>query len=190
MSRWDEAAVPRGDAYDARWREMEALGQHVHGEADFVAALAPGTVLDAGCGTGRVAAELARRGIATVGVDRDPAMLATARANEPDLTWVEGDLSTLELADQRFDVVVAAGNVMVFLAPGTEAVAVARLAAHLEPRGRLVAGFGLTSGAYGVDRYDLDCRDAGLALVERFATWDRGPWEPGGDYAVSVHRLT
>ena len=60
----------------------------LHGEADFVAALAPVSVLDAGCGTGRIAAELARRGIDVVGVDADPDMLERAPRRRPDLTWV------------------------------------------------------------------------------------------------------
>ena len=164
----------------------------MHGEADFVSAFAPAAVLDAGCGTGRVAIELARRGVATVGVDRDPDMLATARRKAPDLTWVEHDLSTLDLSaadgPSTFDLVVAAGNVMIFLAAGTEAATVARLAAHLADGGVLVAGFSLSHAAYGLDRYDADCDAAGLGVDARYATWDRDPWVPGGEYAVSVHR--
>ena len=190
MSRWEDAAVPRGDAYDARWRRLAAAGENVHGEADFVESLSPTTVLDAGCGTGRVAIELARRGITTVGVDLDRAMLATARRNGPETVWIEGDLTSLAIEEpgalDHFDVVVAAGNVMIFLRPGTETAAVARMAAHLRPGGALVAGFQLSS-PYGLERYDADCAAAGLTSVDRFATWDREPWE-GGDYAVSVHR--
>ena len=51
----------------------------------------------------------------------------------------------------------------------------------------LVAGFTLTRG-YGLDDYDAHCVAAGLALAERWATWDREPWAAGGDYAVSVHQ--
>ena len=192
MSRWDETAAPRGDDYDARWAALEATGEGVHGEADFVASFAPATLLDAGCGTGRVAVELARRGVTTVGVDRDPAMLATARRKAPALAWIEHDLSTLDLraADgpSTFDVVVAAGNVMIFLAPGTEAVVLQRLAAHLRPGGLLVAGFQLGGDRLDLPTYDRLAGDAGLALVERSATWDGEPYQ-GGDYAVSIHRL-
>ncbi|MCB1007165.1 MAG: class I SAM-dependent methyltransferase, partial [Acidimicrobiales bacterium] len=150
-------------------------------------------VLDAGCGTGRVAVELARRGCTTVGVDLDPDMLATAARKAPTLPWVAQDLSTLDLTSvagvpDRFDVVVAAGNVMIFLAPGTEAATVARLAAHLAPGGALVAGFSLHHAPYGLERYDADCAAAGLELAERWSTWERDPWVARGDYAVSVHR--
>ncbi len=43
-------------------------------------------------------------------------------------------------------------------------------------------------GKYSVDAYDEDCAAAGLELAERWATWDRQPFTPTSDYAVSVHR--
>ena len=95
---------------------MAAAGEAVHGEADFVAALGPATVLDAGCGTGRVGIELARRGIDVVGVDVDPDMLERARRRSADVTWVLADLATLDLG-RTFDVVVLAGNVLPFVEP-------------------------------------------------------------------------
>ena len=85
------------------------------------------------------------------------------------------------------DVVVMAGNVMIFLAPGTEAMVVANMAGHLAPGGALVAGFSLEPGRLDLATYDAHAAAAGLALVERWATWDRQPFD-GGNYAVSVHR--
>ncbi len=166
---------------------MAAEGGNVHGEADFVEGLGPGSVLDAGCGTGRVAIELARRGVDVVGVDLDPAMLAGARDKAPDLMWVESDLAKTDVG-RFFDVVVLAGNVMIFLTPGTEGAVVAAMARHLRPGGALVAGFQLQPGRLDLGTYDGHCRAAGLDLVERWATWDRRPFV-GGDYAVSVHRF-
>ena len=61
MSRWlEETGGSRGPSYDAAFRELAASGMDVHGEAAYVAALVPPgiRVLDAGCGTGRVAAGL------------------------------------------------------------------------------------------------------------------------------------
>ena len=176
-----------GDRYQDQFDALAASGADVHGEADFVAALGPATVLDAGCGTGRVALELARRGIEVVGVDVDASMLATARRLGPALTWIETDLAGLRL-DRTFDVVVMAGNVLLFTPPGTEEAVVARCAAHVAPGGALIAGFQLGGGRYDLDRYDRVCRAAGLELAERFATWDREPWPGDGTYAVSVHR--
>lgn len=189
-NRWlDDAAVRRGDDYDRRFRALAAAGVHVHGEADRVAAYGPRSVLDAGCGTGRVAIELARRGIDVVGVDLDPAMLAAARRKAPALAWVEADLATVDL-QRRFDVVVLAGNVLVFVAPGTERPVVERMAAHLAPggRGRLVAGFGLSSGSLSLETYDRLAADAGLVLESRWSTWEGEPDRAGATYAVSVHR--
>ena len=161
----------------------------MHGEATFVEALGARSVLDAGCGTGRVAIELARRGLDVVGVDADPGMLSAARAKAPELDWVLADLTALDLPERRVDAALMAGNVMIFVVPGTEGAVLERLAAHLRPGGVVVAGFQLVSGGLNLARYDELAAAAGLALAERFATWDRDPWSPGGDYAVSVHRL-
>ena len=84
--------------------------------------------------------------------------------------------------------VVLAGNVIPFVAPGDRAAAVAGCARHVAPGGRLVAGFQLRAGWPGLDDYDGWCAEAGLDLEARFATWDAEPWGPGGDYAVTVSR--
>jgi O-acetyl-ADP-ribose deacetylase (regulator of RNase III) len=175
-----------GDDYQARFDRLAATGTDVHGEATFVRAYEPATVLDAGCGTGRVAIELARHGIEVVGVDLDASMLATARRRAPELTWVESDLTTLALG-RSFDVVVLAGNVPLFTPPGTHAALAAGVARHVAPGGRLVAGFSTDRG-YGVHDWDAHTAGAGLTLTERYATWDRAPWDGDGAYAVSVHR--
>ncbi len=167
---------------------MEERGQNPHGEVDFVMAYEPRSVLDAGCGTGRVAIELDRRGVDVVGVDLDPAMLAAASQKSPGIDWQRADLTGLDLG-RTFDLVVMAGNVMIFVAPGTEALTVERLATHLDVGGLLVAGFQLLAGGYGVDDYDEHAARAGCELVSRFAGWHREPFH-GADYAVSVHRRT
>jgi len=176
-------------AYDARMRALAASGAAMHGEADFVAAMAPRRVLDAGCGTGRVAIELARRGIDVVGIDAEAAMIAVARGHAPTLDWRVADLaeSTATATVAPVDVAVMAGNVMIFVAPGTEGAVVANVAAALLPGGALVAGFQLVADRVTLAEYDEHGAAAGLELVERYATWDRAPFD-GGDYAVSVHR--
>jgi SAM-dependent methyltransferase len=186
-SRWLRDDVSRGDDYDRRFDRLEAEGHDVHGEADFVASLSVHSVLDAGCGTGRVALELARRGLDVVGVDADPAMLAVARRKGPQLAWVEADLVDVDLG-RCFDAVVLAGNVMIFVAPGTEGAVLANLARHLESGGLLVAGFSTDAGL-DLPTYDELATAAGLELLERWATWSRQPEVPAGPYAVSVHRL-
>lgn len=155
-------------------------------------------MLDAGCGTGRVAIELARRGHHVVGVDLDPAMLDLARDKAPELSWIQGDLATVVVSPESgtsggtgerrlFDAVVAAGNVMIFLERGTEAAVVANIAAHLRPGGVLVAGFQLSDGYMALHVYDALAERNGLEFESRYSTWEGAPFE-GGDYAVSVHR--
>ena len=173
-----------GDDYQARFDRLAATGEDVHGEATFVRTYQPTSVLDAGCGTGRVAVELARHGIEVVGVDVDASMLATARRHAPALVWVESDLAALHLG-RTFDVVVMAGNVPLFTPAGTEAALVTGVARHVAPGGALIAGFSLDRG-YDGPAYDADAAAAGLELAERFATWARAPFA-GGNYAVSVH---
>jgi SAM-dependent methyltransferase len=175
-----------GDEYQERFDSLAASGVDVHGEADFVARWQPASVLDAGCGTGRVARELARRGIDTVGIDRDGSMIATARRHVPGLVWVLGDIAECDLGRQ-FDVVVMAGNVPLFTPEGTQADLVAGCARHLAPGGSLVAGFQLDRH-YSLSDYDEHCRLAGLACAGRWATWSGDPYWDGATYAVSAHR--
>jgi SAM-dependent methyltransferase len=174
-------------SYDDRWARMAASGQNPHGEVDLVMRFSPSSVLDAGCGTGRVAIELARRGVEVVGADLDDDLLAVARSKAPELTWVSADLARLDLG-RSFDVVVAAGNVIGFVDATDRAHAVAACAAHLAPGGHLVAGYQLRRGWPTLDDYDAWCDGAGLALDARFATWEGAPLGPDPGYAVSVHR--
>lgn len=173
------------DAYEQRWERLAGDGVDVHGEVALVQAYAPRTVLDAGCGTGRVAVELARRGVEVVGVDSDRGMLDVARAKAPGLRWVVADLADLALP-QRFDVVLLAGNVVPYVAAAHRAAAVTACARHLAPGGVLLAGFALRPDWPDLAAYDGWCGAAGLTLADRWATWDRAPYG-GGDYAVSVH---
>ena len=186
-NRWLKNRNVSGDVYDSTYERRAAAGENVHGEADFVERFAPASVLDAGCGTGRVGRELARRGLDVVGVDLDPAMLATARRKAPRVDWHLADLATVDLT-RSFDAVVLAGNVMIFLTPGSEPAVVANMARHLRPGGLLVAGFQIMPGQLTIERYDEIAGLADLVLAERWSTWDRDSWNAGHDYAVSVHQ--
>jgi SAM-dependent methyltransferase len=187
-SEWSSwrARVDLGE-YDERWARMEAAGENPHGEADLVCRYGPTSVLDAGCGTGRVAIELARRGLDVVGADLDPDLLGRARAKAPELRWELADLAGLDLG-RTFDVVVMAGNVVGFVPAADRRPAVSAVAAHVAPGGRLVSGCQLRAGWPTVAEYDEWCAAAGLELEDRFAAWDGAPLGPSPDYSVAVHR--
>ena len=180
-TRWDGA---QAGSYDERWKRMAEQGENPHGEVDFVWRYTPATVLDAGCGTGRVAIELARRGVDVVGTDIDADMLAVARSNSPEVEWVQSDLAALDLGC-TFDVVVMAGNVVLFVAPGTESDVVAGAARHVAPGGHLIAGFSI-GGDVTADHWERWVTDAGLEPAGRFSTWAGDPFEPTSTYLVSV----
>ena len=210
-TRWAElTGGASGSDYAARFEALAAAGQDMHGEAAFCAALLPppARVLDAGCGTGRVAIRLQDLGFDCVGVDADESMLAVAIQRGDEVAaaagsiprWVLADLSTLDLDRHGipggFDVCVAAGNVIPLLAEGTLERAVAAMTASLGPKGLLVTGFGLDAahlpGSCPVTRlpeYDRACVLAGLTLLARHGTWQGTPFVADAGYVVSVHRL-
>ena len=201
LNPWLATRTRTGHEYDAPYEARAAAGMDVHGEANLIEHLlhsplnqsqSPQSdrVLDGGCGTGRTAIELARRGIDIVGVDLDEVMLQQARAKAPQLDWRLGDLSIMAL-DKLFDAIVLAGNVMIYLTPGTEAATITNLAAHLNPGGLLVAAFELTPPSWSkltLELYDQLTATVGLTLVARWSTWEQATWHPGDRYAVSVHR--
>jgi len=193
-TRWEtqvEANPEHSRWYVERFRRMAAQGADLAGEARLVdAMLARGSrVLDAGCGPGRVGAELAARGHDVVGVDVDPVLVAAAEEDHPGPTWLVGDLAELDLPArgiaEPFDVVVCAGNVLTFLAPGTEVEVLRRLGAHLAPGGRVVAGFGAGRG-YAFDAFRADAGAAGLRLDVALSTWDLRPFDDASDFLVAV----
>jgi SAM-dependent methyltransferase len=195
-TRWEQMPSRGGAAgYTRRFAELAASGVDTHGEAALCASLVPpgSRVLDAGCGTGRVAIRLAELGYRCVGVDADSSMLDQARAASGDVAWMRADLAE-ELDDPvPFDLVVAAGNVIPLLAAGTELPVLSNLTSYLVPDGLLVTGFGLDPAHLPLDQAPFDlaefdqwCEAAGLRLQQRFSTWGEAPWDEGG-YAVSVH---
>jgi SAM-dependent methyltransferase len=178
-------AVVDLDEYATRWDRRAAEGHDVHGEADAVERLGGRSVLDGGCGTGRVAIELARRGWDAVGVDADADLLAHARRRAPGLAWHHADLTRVDLG-RRFDVVVLAGGVLSFVEDASRPELVPNLARHLIDGGHLLSG-GPVADPAEVVAWAGWCESAGLRPVEQWATWDGDPYE-GGDYLVTVHR--
>lgn len=193
-SKWQtDTASGHSQWYIERFRTMAANGVDLAGEARLVDAMVARSarILDAGCGPGRVGAELAQRGHQVVGVDIDPALIEAAVQDYPGPTWLVADLSELDLAavgeSAPFDAIVVAGNVMTFLGDNTHEAVLANLRRCLKPDGFIIVGFGINRG-YPIEQFDRDVAAAGLTLEQRFATWDVRPWRLDCDFAVSVLR--
>jgi len=103
-------------------------------------------VLEACCGTGRVAIALARAGISLVGVDISTGMLETARENlsreseevRSRVRLIEGDLTRLSLEERDFSLAICAFNSLLCIPSfDGQRAALSSLAAHLQKGGRL-----------------------------------------------------
>ena len=131
------------ETYDA-WYETP-LGRKVdqlEKELLFrVARPIPGAkVLDAGCGTGRLALEFARMGCMVTGVDVSPAMLEKARRRTgtlPGVALVQADVEKLPFPGAAFDLVLAFTVLEFTPNPGA---AVRELWRVVKPGGSLVVG--------------------------------------------------
>jgi SAM-dependent methyltransferase len=194
LTRWVTAhGSGHAQWYIERFRQMAAQGADLAGEARLLDAMLPrgSHVLDAGCGPGRVGAQLFARGHVVVGVDADRELIEAAQSDHPGPTWLVADLAELDLAaegvPEPFDAAVCAGNVMPYLAPGTEGEVLLRIAAHVREDGLIVVGFGLDRG-YSLTDFDRHSADAGLDVEHRFATWDVRPWHDDAAFAVTVLR--
>ena len=98
---------------------------------------APADILDAGCGTGRHAEELARRGYNVALVDASEALLAQARRRLPSALAIRADLRELEL-DARFDAIACRGVLNDFVDDEDRDAVLAGFARHLHPGGMVV----------------------------------------------------
>jgi trans-aconitate 2-methyltransferase len=95
-------------------------------------------ILDLGCGTGALTAQIAAAGAEVVGIDGSPQMIDQARRSFPDLRFETGDARTFAL-DGKFDAVFS--NAVLHWVKEPEQ-AVSRIRTALKPGGRFVAEFG------------------------------------------------
>lgn len=108
---------------------------------DVLAMLAPQpgeSILDAGCGTGQLTAEIAQSGANVLGVDASREMIVQARQNFPNLQFAVEDLRELPF-EAQFDAVFS-NAVLHWVQPAGQAAAA--IARALKPGGRFVAELG------------------------------------------------
>lgn len=195
-TRW---ALARGDkgGYAANFARLVAAGEDVDGEARLADVLLPrgGAVLDVGAGMGRVTAALRARGHRVVGIEPDVALVDQAEATYPGLGLLPLDVLAFDPAalpadaPRRYDLVVLVGNVLTFLAEGTERAVLARVASWLAPGGRVLAGFHLdprppAARHWPVEELARDAEAVGLRLVQHHGSYRLEPPDPA--YAVVV----
>lgn len=174
------AAGARPFYHEFAWAYDALIARPVADEcADVAAALArrgvgPGAaVLDAGCGTGRYAVELARRGLTVTGVDRSPELLAEARRRVGDaglpIPLLEADLLDLPASpgEELYDAIVCRGVLNDVIGAAARAAVLGGFARVLRPGGVVwldVREWSRTAA-----------RKAAEPVTERRVTTPRGP---------------
>jgi len=143
-----------------------AFGWDVSAEADWlVERLGPDcrTVLEPGCGTGRMLAALSDRGLDLTGIDLSEAMVAYAGERVPDADVVLADMTAFEL-DRRYDGAVCAISTLSLLGGDGLALHLEAMARHLRPGARYLVQQGLAGDADDLWRSEWDAERDGVKL--------------------------
>ncbi|TNM36599.1 class I SAM-dependent methyltransferase [Nocardioides albidus] len=179
----------RTSGYGDRFAELIAEGADVVGEARLADALVPrgAAILDAGSGMGRIGAHLLAQGHRVTAAEPDPVLVEQSRRLWPELEVLPleilaltSDALTSAAAPTAYDLVVCVGNVLTFVAEGTEVAVLRRLGSLLAPGGRILVGFHLQEGPttareYAPEEFLADVEEAGLVVQHRFGGYDLRP---------------
>lgn len=94
-------------------------------------------VLDAGCGAGRDTNLLSKKGVNAIGLDISEGLIAVARQQYPNLTFIEGDLRGLPFNNQEFDGVWAHASLLHLETGEDVSKSLSEFARVLKPKGIL-----------------------------------------------------
>jgi SAM-dependent methyltransferase len=109
-----------------------------------------GAIADMGCGPGHVAAYLHGLGAVAIGIDLSPKMVAVARRLSPEITFEQGSMLSLTVADATWGGIVAFYSI-IHLPPQARPQALAEFYRTLLPGGLLLLAFHI-----GDERRHLD----------------------------------
>ena len=132
-------------------------------------------IADVGCGPGHVAAWIAGRGGAAVGIDLSAGMVAAGRRAYPGIEFREGDFLDLPASDGEFGAVVAFYSV-IHLEPAELAPAFREICRVLRPGGLVLVSFHVGSEVRHLDQWwgqDVDVDFRFLEIADVAETMER-----------------
>ncbi|HXG92495.1 MAG TPA: methyltransferase domain-containing protein [Blastocatellia bacterium] len=127
--QWDAARYDGGHSF---------VWKYGAGVIEFLAPREGEQILDIGCGTGHLTAEIARRGARVVGIDISPAMLEQARKSYPDLQFELMNATNFRF-DESFDAIFSNAAIHWIKDQDSLTESISRA---LKAGGRFVAEFG------------------------------------------------
>ena len=119
-------------------------------------------IADLGCGPGHIAAWLAGQGVAAVGIDLSPGVIAVGRRDYPQVEFRVGDLLELPAADSEFGAAIAFYSI-IHLEAGEVPRAFGEIHRVLRPGGLFLVAFHIGAGVRHLDEWwgravDVDFR--------------------------------